>query len=113
MKASWQLVDAKKLLRLHEINEILLPYKNWHNYRQMASTLKNAFLPYLGIMLTDCTFADDAQKTEERGLGNVRKAVFFSTLIAKFLSTFESTKEIDAQSFDQEVVAVLETVNWH
>lgn len=60
---TWKTLPSKTLAQWNELNELVHPAENFKMYRRLLRHSGGAILPYIGVHLTDLTFAEDGQPT--------------------------------------------------
>lgn len=64
LKETWALVPKETMAALEELDMLMNTDGNFRFYRQLLDKSKPPVVPYMGLLLTDLTFLDDANLTE-------------------------------------------------
>jgi hypothetical protein len=63
LKKTWEKLPKKFHFHWNSINNLTSNLSNYRNYRKAITDSKGPIIPYLGMFLTDLTFAEDGNKT--------------------------------------------------
>jgi CRP-like cAMP-binding protein len=64
LKETWALVLKETIAKLEELDQLMNTEGNFRHYRMLLDKSKPPVVPYMGLLLTDLTFMDDANLTE-------------------------------------------------
>ena len=64
LKETWALVPKETIAELEELDMLMNTEGNFRHYRMLLEKSKPPVVPYMGLLLTDLTFMDDANLTE-------------------------------------------------
>ena len=64
LKETWALVPKETMAQLEELDMLMNTDGNFRHYRMLLEKSKPPVVPYMGLLLTDLTFMDDANLTE-------------------------------------------------
>ncbi len=64
LKETWSLVHKDTMAKLEELDQLMNTEGNFRYYRALLEKSKPPIVPYMGLLLTDLTFMDDANLTE-------------------------------------------------
>ncbi|CAG8454220.1 6437_t:CDS:2, partial [Scutellospora calospora] len=59
LKRTWEMVNARTIQTLDNLNRIMNSTKNFFDYREMLHSVNPPCVPFLGVYLTDLTFIED------------------------------------------------------
>ncbi|CAG8644052.1 40260_t:CDS:10 [Gigaspora margarita] len=59
LKRTWEMVNARTIQTLDNLNRIMNSTKNFNDYREMLHSVNPPCVPFLGVYLTDLTFIED------------------------------------------------------
>ncbi|KAL5267719.1 hypothetical protein ACHWQZ_G004681 [Mnemiopsis leidyi] len=81
LHASWNKVDRKACQRNDELYEIILPNSNFRNLRKEVSQANPPCIPYVGLFMSDLTFATECNPTVVNGMINFLKCTYINDII--------------------------------
>ncbi len=86
LRDSWGLIPKELIEKFENMSSLMNPKGNWNNYRECVRGVKGTKVLYLGLLLQDLTFIDDANPDHFEGtdLFNLEKMNLFSKRMLEF-----------------------------
>lgn len=91
LKKTWNGLSARKINKFEFLSELMNPARNFATYRACLRNVEGPALPFLGLILTDITFAKDGNPVQRAfpGKGQLINLVRFYKL-SKFVRQFQA-----------------------
>lgn len=106
LKETWQHILPQDKKILAELEQIVVPLKNFHNLRQEFVSIdpEKGCIPFVGLSLSDLTFNNERLKLSENGDVNFEQYKTSASIVKSLIQCIEWSKNYRFQS-DVDIVA--------